>query len=195
MSAPVITGQRHWQAPDKLRIRREPGWAYKYMRKQDVERRLDEGWEIVVSDIQEGKPDASLVERAKRHRSLILMRMPTEMRDERNAHYREKHNRRVRAVARGAHMSAVRNAATSAGHSTEDGRTLAGTIGAGLQARQGVVTKEGLTHTDNITIPLAGHPDELREDMRVAEELQKQKSAPDSEGEAEKAPLKAKKRR
>jgi hypothetical protein len=183
-----LVGQKHWQSPDQLRIKKEPGFGYRYIKKLDVERRVDEGWEIVASPLRahrEGGP----VEKAQFYRGLILMRMPKEMVDQRNAHYSNLHKRRLRAVAHGAHMTSVLNARTSEGSETEDGRPLAGAIGRGLVVHQGVHTNAGLTHTDNIEIPVATHPDDLREDMKVAEEMAADKSATEN-GEGDK-PAKA----
>lgn len=176
---PSIVGQRDWQAPDQLRIKKEPGFGYRYIKKMDVERRMDEGWEIVASPLRQHK-EGGPVEKAQYYRGLILMRMPLEMIQQRNAHYHNLHKRRLRAVARGAHMSAVANAATSEGNVTEDGKPLAGTIGRGLTVHQGVHTNEGLTHTDNFEIPIAAHPDDLREDVQVAAEMLAEKSATES---------------
>ena len=184
MSAPAaapaaLAGQREWQSPDQLRIKRELGFGYRYIKKADVERRVDEGWEIVASPLRQHK-EGGPVEKAQHYRGLISMRMPLEMVQQRNAHYLNLHKRRLRAVARGAHMSAVAKARTSDGESTtEDGKPLAGTIGRGLVVTQGVHTNAGLTYTDNISIPLAAHPDDLKEDIKVAEEMKKEQSAPD----------------
>ena len=185
----ALVAQKHWQSPDQLRIKREPGFGYRYIKKMDVERRLDEGWEIVASPLRQHK-EGGPVEKAQFYRGLILMRMPLEMVAQRNAHYHNLHKRRLRAVARGAHMSSVLNARTSDGSSTEDGRPLAGAIGRGLVVHQGVNTNDGLTHSDNIEIPVAAHPDDLREDMKVAEEMQADKNSGTENGEGD-APSKA----
>lgn len=196
MSASLV-GQRQWQSPDQLQIKREPGFGYRYIKKLDVERRVDEGWEIVASPLRAHK-EGGPVEKAQHYRGLILMRMPKEMIDQRNAHYHNLHKRRLRAVARGAHMTSVLNARTSEGGETEDGRPLAGAIGRGLVVHQGVNTNDGLKHTDNIEIPIAAHPDDLREDRAVAEEMIASKTAPEhGEGAApvKDAPTKTKAKR
>lgn len=185
MSA-TIMGQRHWQAPDQLQITREPGFGNRYIRKADVERRLDEGWEIVESPLMKNKEGGTSVDRAQHYRGLILMRMPLPMIEERNAHYQNLHKRRLRAVARGAHMTSISRARTSEGTTTEDDRPLAGTIGKGLYAHQGVHTDDGLTHTDNIAIPVDAHPDDIREDMEVVREMQEEKT--NSQKDEEEAP-------
>lgn len=191
-----MMGQRHWQAPDQLRIKKDPAFGYRYIKKADVERRLDEGWEIVPSAVKE-KNEGGPVEKAQHYRGLILMRMPKEMIDQRNKHYHDLHERRLRAVARGAHMTSVVSARTADGVETEDGRPLAGTIGAGLTVHQGVHTDAGLTHTDNINIPLDAHPDDLRGDIAVVEEMHAEKTATEKgEGEPSKsAPTKTKAKR
>ena len=194
METSTVVEQRHWQAPDQLRIKREPGWGYRFFKKADVERRLDEGWEIVASMLKEHK-EGGPVEKAQHYSGLILMRMPLELVQQRNAYYRGKHQKRLRAVARGGAMTSVSKAATSEGYETEDGEPLAGTIGRGLKVRQGVITDEGLVHTDNFDIPLAAHPDDLREDVQVAEEMRQEKSAPENDGEALEVPLKSKSRK
>ena len=196
MSAQIV-GQRDWQAPDQLRIKREPGFGYRYIKKLDVERRLDEGWEIVSSPLRQHK-EGGPVEKAQHYRGLILMRMPLEMIEQRNAHYQGLHKRRLRAVARGGALSSVLKAATHEGMETEDGRPLAGAIGRGLVVRQGSISDDGaLIHTDNINIPVAVHPDDLREDLKVAEEMQAEKAAAieNGEGEAPKVPSKPNKKR
>ena len=149
-----------------------------------MERRVDEGWEIVASPLRQHK-EGGPVEKAQFYRGLILMRMPKDMIDQRNAHYHNLHKRRLRAVARGAHMSSVMNARTSEGMETEDGRPLAGAIGRGLVVHQSVNTNEGLTHSDNIAIPVAAHPDDLREDMKVAEEMHSERNSDTENGEGD----------
>jgi hypothetical protein len=37
-----MTTQRHWQAPDRLQIKRDPNFGYKYFHKEDLKRRLNE---------------------------------------------------------------------------------------------------------------------------------------------------------
>ena len=197
MSAPALVGQREWQAPDKLRVKKEVGFGNRFVKKADVERRIAEGWELVASPLMQHK-EGGPVEKAQHYRGLILMRMPLDMIKQRNAYYTSLHTRRLRAVARGAHMSSVVNARLSDGSSTnEDGRPLAGVIGRGLTVHQGVTTNDGLTHTDNMEITLNMHPDDLREDAKVAEELRKNVTAPDEGEEPTKATPKSpvKKRR
>lgn len=187
----TLIAQQHWQAPDQLKIKREPGFAYRYIKKSDVERRIDEGWEIVASPLKE-KKEGGAVDKAVHYRGLILMRITQLMAAERNAHYRNLHNRRLRAVARGAGMSATGRAAT---HNNDNADDLAGTIGAGLKVKQGVVTDEGLVHSDNITIPVDAHPDDLQEDAAVAAQLKKDKESQPEGGEGVKPPKPKLKRR
>lgn len=171
----AIAAMKQWQRPDQLKAVGVPlGMSGKFMRKQDVERRLDEGWVIVesaVKTVKEGGP----VDKAVHYRSLILMAIPTEMKEQRNKFYQDKHWKRVRATARGGAMSSLRKAATSAGSETEDGRPLAGPIGGGLKIHQGVQTQDGLRHTDDINISVEGNEDDLREDAEVREELAEKK--------------------
>lgn len=191
----ALMAQKHWQAPDNLRFfSKDPAFVYRGIKKVDVPRRLDEGWEIATDERLPAKQGEGPTDRALHYRGLIIMRMPRHMGEERNAYYRNLHQRRLRAVARGAHMSSVARARTSEGAERADGSSLAGVIGGGLKVHQGVVTKEGLTHTDNIDIPAASHPDDFREDLKVAEQMQSDKSpSVNDEGAALKnTPLKSK---
>lgn len=184
---------KHWQRPDVLRAKKIPGFGLKYVRKPDVGRRLDEGWEVVADPLMENK-EGGMVDKAQHYRSLILMRMPKGMVDERNEFYREKHNKRVRATARGAAMSSLRKAATQDGSETEDGRPLASAIGGGLKLHQGVYTNEGLTHTDNVHIPVEAHPDDFLEDEKVMAEVQERKARSGDEPEGSPKQTKRKRR-
>lgn len=171
---PVLTTQRHWQRPDQLQIRREQGWAYRYFKKPDVERRIDEGWEIVASKLKE-RNEGGPVERAQHYRGLILMRMPQHMADERNQYYIDKHNKRVRAVARGAHFTSMAKAATHAGGN--EGGDLAGVIGKGLVMRTGSVEADGTVHSHTEVINLSSHPDDLAEDAQLMSEVTEKKES------------------
>lgn len=167
--AELVT-QRQWQAPDKLKIRQDPAKAYRYVTKETVEHRIDEGWVVEMLD---GKP--------RHYRGLILMSMPKSMADERNKYYRDIHARRIRAVARGGAMQSVHKAATSSSNNSAE---LAGTIGRGLDLQEGTVTTDGLVHTNNTRIPVDAHPDDLAEDRQVASELRESlKDVPEGAGE------------
>lgn len=144
---PEMTGQRHWKRPDQLQVHKEPGWGYKYIRKEDVERRLAEGWEVCKKSEkvlnETGRTDSS-----QHYRGMILMRMPQHMVDERNKFYRDKHLKRVRAVA-GA--SSLRDKADDINKGV--GGDLTGALGKGLVLKEGVRTHDGLVHSHTTTIP------------------------------------------
>lgn len=171
----TLTSVTDWKAPTKLEVKGLPqGMSGKYFNKRDVERRLDEGW-VIVNDPLKAHKEGGPIDKAKHFRSMILMMMPLEMVQKRNAFYREKHLRRVRATARGGAMTAVGRAATKDGATTEDGRPLAGAIGRGLTINQGVHTNEGLTHTDNIHIPVDAHPNDIQADEEVIRESREER--------------------
>ena len=174
--AEILT-QKQWQAPDKLRIKREAGMAYRYIRKSDVERRLDEGWEIVNSPLKE-KSEGGPMDKAQHYRGLILMRMPQHMADQRNQYYLDKHNRRVRAVARGGGMPSIDKAATKDGNNR--GGDLAGAIGKGLTIVSGSISTEGVSSSQSEHIPVAVHPDDLLEDKQVLAEVREKKESSES---------------
>lgn len=174
----MITEQRHWKAPDKLEIKREKGFAYKYVRKSDVERRMNEGWEVCRKD-EKVLQETGRVDTSQNYRSLILMRIPQHMADERNAHYLNIHKRRIRASGRGASLAAkasdISDGADKAG--------LSGAIGKGLEMKEGVVTDEGLHHSHTTIIPIDDkvEREEMLEDKQHLDELRDKQANSDKE--------------
>lgn len=171
MNGATMIEQRHWERPDQLQIVREGGWGYKYFRRADVERRIKEGWEVCRKDEKVMK-ESGAVDSTQNYRSLILMRMPQHMVDERNLFYVNKHKRRLRAAAKGAAVASA--ASRAATHENDDSHSLAGAVGKGLVLKQGVVTEEGLHHTDNVSIPIHTGSDEDvdQDDLKSVREQQ-----------------------
>lgn len=189
----TLMSVQHWTPPDKLKIRRTPGWAPRWIRKAEVEHRIVEGWRVVNRPVRKDG-ESGPVDQAIHYRGLILMEIPQHMADERNAYYRGLHQRKLRAVARGAMMKSVRDASTHEGRETEDGKSLAGTIGKGLQARTEVETNDGLVHSNEVRVPVEAHPDDLREDEALLDKM-KSEQAESEESSAEKEPAARSKRK
>jgi len=137
--------QREWTPPDQLQIKREAGWGYKYFRKADVDRRLDEGWEVCNGN-EKKRQETSSMDAGQHYRGLILMRMPIHMVEKRNKHYRDKHLKRLRAAGVGAAMRAKTDEANAG-----KGEDVFGTIGKGLVLKHGTMTEDGLRHTHTET--------------------------------------------
>lgn len=191
-----LTEVKQWQRPDQLQIKREKGWGYKYFRKNDVERRMLEGWEVCNKG-EKDSHETNPLDRAQHYRSLILMRMPIHMIEQRNNFYLEKHRRRLRASAKGAAVAGEAARVNSA--TGNDGpEKLTGAIGKGLTLKQGVVTNEGLIHTHNEHIGIGDDEEVNLEDMRDLHEVRKAQAETDAEAEDGGSPSsisKSKKRR
>ena len=193
METPTMTTQTHWQRPDKLRVKPRLGFRPRFINKADVERRQDEGW-VLDDKASLVRPEAGPIGRAGHYRSMVLMWMPEHMAEERNQFYRDKHNRRLRAVARGAGMTSVAKAATS---DNRDAASLAGTIGKGLQISEGTVTNDGLVHTNHQHIPIEAHPDDAAEDsatLRKEAERREQSEDANEDRKSSSPKIKAKRR-
>lgn len=162
--APVMIQQKHWQRPDQLMIVRDANFGYKYFRKGDVERRIAEGWEVCHKDEKVMK-DTGSVDKSQTYRSMILMRMPIHMVNERNTYYQDKHRRRIRAAGKGASLAAAAGRAGTTDNKNSD--ELAGAVGTGLKMNQGVRTNDGLVHTSVTSIPIAKSVEELNEDPQL----------------------------
>ena len=156
MDAQLIE-QKHWKRPDQLVVTRQQGFGYKYFRKEDVPRRIDEGWEV-CSKNEKVLRETGAVDTTQNYRQLILMRMPLHMVEERNKYYRDKHDRRIRQTARGSALATI--TARAATKSNTDSNKLAGALGEGLVARTETITHEGLKHTSEIRVPIGGGEEE-----------------------------------
>lgn len=84
---------------DKLN---EQGLVCKYVHEDKLQSRLNEGWAIVTEHGQATTMDGKSLDGAYRVKELVLCAMPREMRDERNAFYRERQAKREAAVKRAA---------------------------------------------------------------------------------------------
>lgn len=180
----AVTEVKHWKRPDLMEIKREKGWGYKYVRKNDVDRRLLEGWEVCRDGEKKDHETSNKLDGAQHHRGLILMRMPQHMVDERNAYYLAKHQRRIRAAGSGSKLS-IRagdvNRETGSGTDAK-GNELTGTIGKGLTIKSGVTTEEGITHTTTQHIPIGEEIDPKDvEDLQEVKSNQKKSESPKEE--------------
>ena len=101
---PEIQSVRHWTPPNKIGINKKPGFRYRWMRKSDVEMRKDEGW-ILAPKNHMNLPEVTSIDGAAHYRSMILMMLPEDMAKDRDAHYVDKHARRVRAAVQGASLA------------------------------------------------------------------------------------------
>lgn len=173
-----LVEQRHWKAPDRLLIRREKGWAYRFIKKLEVDYRISEGWEVCKSQ-EKVNPESGKVDSTQNYRGLILMRIPQHMADERNTHYLNQHKRRVRASGRG---SAVSSKADDINRGTSKS-DLTGAIGKGLTLKEGVITDEGLHHSNTTVISVNEkiEPEERAEDKKLLDGLREAQSKSDEE--------------
>src|SRR3990167_10751312 len=121
---------REWKRPDAMGIPehlKTPGYRYKWVRKDRLAYRVDEGWEVVP--VQNGKlmkenPDGVNMDKAYHLRELILCRMPEEMAKQRDAYFQKKAQEPLKeirevaekAIAAGANKA---NAASNRQHGTE----------------------------------------------------------------------------
>ncbi len=163
-----IQEQRHWQPPDQLKIHKKPGWAYRYFRKTDVEHRLNEGWEVCRQDEKILK-ETGRTDTTQNYRNLILMMIPQHMKEERNAHFKRMHDRRIRASGKGMGLAAKADDINFG----SDKSGLTGAIGKGLEMREGVITDEGLHHSQTTVIPVDGkdEPEEVAIEQAALKEV------------------------
>lgn len=180
MSATIV-GQRHWQPPDQLSIKKKAGWAYRYFRKADVERRLAEGWEVCRQEEKILK-ETGRTDSTQNYRGLILMMIPQHMADERNNHYKNLHNRRIRASGKGLGMTARAQDVNQESNKSN----LTGTIGKGLELKEGVVTEEGLHHSKTTIIEVDNKidPEEAALEQADLKETRDAQRKSDEEAEA-----------
>ena len=97
---------REWRQPKPTRINEEPGWRYRYIRKDQVNRRLEEGngWEIVKQQLMKDRPEAASMDGGTHYRGHVLMRIPLHIAEQRDQFYRDKHARRLAASAKASAM-------------------------------------------------------------------------------------------
>ena len=190
-----ILEQRDWQRPDMIAVtKKDPRFGYKYFRKDRVEAAIDEGWEVV----RKGKVDlvnteATSLSGVLQYRSLVLMRMPIKMVNQRNAFYIERHQKRVRASGVAAGMT---RAAEKINEGSGD--KLTGTIG-------NVILKSGVKMDDGSTRDTSTQTFQAEEvSKKDLEELAEAKQAQERENkrmseekvdDAQKPRSKSKKRR
>lgn len=92
----------HWERPDLLRVEeKRPEMAYKWARKDNVERLTEEGWSPsqdpkLKTDRVEG--DGSRLDSTLQRRELVLMEMPAEKAEARRAYWRNKGEEQLKAI-------------------------------------------------------------------------------------------------
>ena len=145
----MLMETREWQRPDQLKVTNmDPRFSYKYMRKSDVERRIEEGW-VICRKGNKVVNEVTSTDGAIHYRSMILMMCPKAMQERRNQYYIDKHHRRLRAVGKGASLqSAADNLNRGAG-----GR-VTGVLGSGLQIKTGLNREDGMQFRDTKDYPV-----------------------------------------
>ncbi|MCD4785361.1 MAG: hypothetical protein K8T10_16200 [Candidatus Eremiobacteraeota bacterium] len=105
---------RTWQAPNPLRVdNRDPNSSYRWVRKDKIEQKRYEGWKPVERDNGPEKyasPDGSQTDNNYHYRELVLCKMPRDMAEQRNQHYRDKGTKALAAA-----KTRFRNEASRAG--------------------------------------------------------------------------------
>lgn len=130
-----------WKRPDDLSIPdrfRQEGYRYKWCRKDRLQFRLNEGWEIVpIKDGQllKGNPDGVNMDNAYHMRELILCRMPEALAKQRDAYFRNKAEEPMKQIQRTA--KAVIN--SSAGKANQASNNQRGTEGEEFTRAEGSV--------------------------------------------------------
>ena len=96
-------GRPSWRPAQMLTVEKEPGYRYRWVRKDDanIERKTNESWSFVAKDVHEhpegindGKPLTSTGE----YREMVLMRIPEEIAQERDAYFRALTDRQTRGI-------------------------------------------------------------------------------------------------
>ena len=122
---------KEWKRPDKIGIDKEPGWRYRWVRKDQVNRRLAEGngWEFVRDVSLKDQPETLSMDGANHYRNLILMRLPEDLAQQRDQFYVDKFNRRLRASAAGSSLNDLTRRASAGLGEDEHGNPAFGMLG------------------------------------------------------------------
>jgi len=178
-----IMEQRQWQKPDMIAVtKKDPRFGYRYFRKDRVDAAQDEGWEVVRKGTTDLKTsEATSSDGAIHYRGLILMRMPRQMVDQRNAYWQERHQKRLRAAGVASGMS---QAAEKINDKT--GEKITGTVGT-VVIKSGVKMEDGSTRNTHTQAFQAEDVDkqDLKElaDVKVAQEKENKRMSEEEDDE------------
>ena len=139
----ALVAERHWKRPDIIHIDVPSGFVSRLVRKDWVERRLGEGWELYKKKDNDKQETASMDGRVH-YRGLIVMLMPKNMAEERNQYYIDRHTQRLRSGLSGATMNSEAEKINSA----QKGN-LTGAIGRSM-IQEGLIRKDGSSDTERI---------------------------------------------
>lgn len=96
------TVKKDWHRPRPLEMyRKEPGFSYRWVRRDNVQRKKYEGYEVV----RRKKKDKATIKKGKfgsayKFRELILMRIPIKLRKIRDRHFQQRADRQMESVSR-----------------------------------------------------------------------------------------------
>ncbi len=91
-----------WKPSQLLAVKEMPGWRLRWVRKDLLERKVDEGWEPVkAKDLTDRTIiDGAQVDSLITKRNLILCRMPESLAKSRDAHYAGKSRDAIKETVR-----------------------------------------------------------------------------------------------
>ncbi len=99
-------GNASWKAPTGETLMKEKGYGYRWTAESEIPGRLQEGWTLVTAKHGEttyvdGKDKifgGTRLDSVVAKRDRVLMRMPDEMIEQRNAHYNQRAENQVMAI-------------------------------------------------------------------------------------------------